>query len=237
MTTARELLARYVSQSEMSNFFIDQMGIFNVKSYGVMPGTTASQTSNIETCIDAAYNAGASFIYFPPGQYFTTALSNSTKVNFLGDNASFSTEGSTYAINDIFAAGISTINSINNPNGNIDITGSSDFLITPSTVSHSINIGLSTNTADFIYSINDDLLPIKNSELDMTYDSSRMQTLAETIGGVTKKLKTYSYTTDYVLSSINTKIYVDNSTVIEKEYNDTVTYTNNKLTKMVRAIV
>ena len=34
MTTPREELAKYVTQSQMSSFFIDRMGIYNVKSYG-----------------------------------------------------------------------------------------------------------------------------------------------------------------------------------------------------------
>ena len=141
--TPKQLLAKYVSQAEMSSFFVDNMGIINVKNYGVLPDTTAaSQTTKINDAIDAAIDNGSAVLYFPAGVYFAgTALSSdSTSVVFVGDGASFSTQGSTYALYQIWTPSVRTINSIEHHNGDITITaGTSNVTVTPTT-SYTIGI-------------------------------------------------------------------------------------------------
>lgn len=87
----------------MSTGYIDAMDIFSVRRYGAVPGTTDSQGLAIDACINAAISAGSKIVYFPTGIYMTTALSsNINSVYFVGDNASFSSNGSTYPIGQVF---------------------------------------------------------------------------------------------------------------------------------------
>lgn len=254
MTTPSQLLATYVSQAEMSNFFINNMGIFNVKSYGVTVGSTVPQTSNLETCIDAAVATGASFIYFPTGTYLTTTLSNADQVSFYGDNASFSADGAVYPIVKLFSVGIESINDMTNPNDNIDIlSGTTDIIITTDTVEKSITIGLgsemtslisvnaneivqnTTNISNLVYSMED--LPAVDLIADFVWDSTRISTISETMYGSLKKIRTYEYTVDNILESINTKIYENSSIALEKQYTDTYTYTGDKISRITRTII
>ena len=85
MTTPRELLARYVTQSQMSSFFIDKMGIVNVKSYGAVGDGVTDDTAAIQAAVDYAatkkielndagslYYSGNSRVIFPVGKYIIT---------------------------------------------------------------------------------------------------------------------------------------------------------------------
>lgn len=78
MTTPRELLARYVTQSQMSSFFIDKMGIINVKSYGAVGNGVTDDTAAIQAAINSL-SPGGGAIYFPKGTYI---VSNMLVVNF-----------------------------------------------------------------------------------------------------------------------------------------------------------
>lgn len=68
MTTVREELARSVTQSMMSSFFVDKMGIYSVKSYGATGnGATDDYTALFNTSAAADDNGGTMF--FPTGTY------------------------------------------------------------------------------------------------------------------------------------------------------------------------
>jgi hypothetical protein len=103
LPTPKEILAQNISQSETSTGYIDTMDLFNVRRYGAVPNTVDSQGLAIQSCINACVSAGSKVVYFPTGVYMTTALSsNVDDVYLIGDNASFSSNGSTYTITQAF---------------------------------------------------------------------------------------------------------------------------------------
>jgi len=72
MTTVREELAKHVTQSMMSSFFIDKMGIINVKSYGAKGDGVTDDTAAIQSALTAAA-ASKGIVFFPPGTYLVSA--------------------------------------------------------------------------------------------------------------------------------------------------------------------
>ena len=99
MTTPRELLARYVTQSQMSSFFIDKMGIINVKSYGAKGDGVTDDTVSLNLAIATAFTNNVTFLYYPPGIYKVTSANlsaNFGNIMHVGDNAFFN--GSTAVI-------------------------------------------------------------------------------------------------------------------------------------------
>ena len=68
MTTPRELLARYTSQSQMSSFFIDKMGIVNVKSYGAKGDGVTDDSEALKSAIASLPKNGGK-LFFPTGVY------------------------------------------------------------------------------------------------------------------------------------------------------------------------
>lgn len=89
MSTPRELLARYTTQSQMSSFFIDKMGIVNVKSYGAKGDGVTDDTVAVQAAATAAVANGNHELYFPHGTYEVTALTGVSTLTFVGDNSSF----------------------------------------------------------------------------------------------------------------------------------------------------
>ncbi len=87
MTTPRELLARYVSQSELSTLYTDRMGILNVKSYGATGDGATDDTDAIQTAIDAAEENSGGTIFLPRGTYkITSTLTiDGSEIHFMGD--------------------------------------------------------------------------------------------------------------------------------------------------------
>jgi len=59
------MLAKYTTQAQMSSFFIDKMGIINVKSYGAEGDGVTDDTE----AIDAMFATGKGNYYFPEGTY------------------------------------------------------------------------------------------------------------------------------------------------------------------------
>jgi len=68
MTSAREQLSKYATQSQMSSFFIDKMGIYNVKAYGAAGNGVVDDSSSINSTIEAADDDGG-IVFFPVGTY------------------------------------------------------------------------------------------------------------------------------------------------------------------------
>ena len=102
MTTPRELLARYTTQSQMSSFFIDHVGIISVKSYGAKGDGATDDTVAVQAAVTAAVANGNHELYFPHGIYKVTALTGVSTLTFVGDNSSF-TGGYSGTINSLSA--------------------------------------------------------------------------------------------------------------------------------------
>jgi len=84
MTTVREELARHLTQSQMSSFFIDKMGIINVKSYGSKGDGVTDDTIAVQNALNAAGTAGGGIIYFPKGTYLISNIEYSANCIFVG---------------------------------------------------------------------------------------------------------------------------------------------------------
>jgi hypothetical protein len=89
MTTPREELVKYVTQSQMSSFFIDKVGLISVKSYGAKGDGVTNDTAAVQAAVTAAISNGNKEVYFPHGTYYVTNLTNTTGLIFIGDNSTF----------------------------------------------------------------------------------------------------------------------------------------------------
>lgn len=67
MGTMADQLAIYTTQAEMSSFFIDQMGIINAMSYGVIGDGLTDDTSKLQLAFTAA---AGNFIWLPANKTF-----------------------------------------------------------------------------------------------------------------------------------------------------------------------
>lgn len=63
--------------------------VFNVTGYGAVGNGTADDTSAVQAAIDDAVSKNATLVFFPPGSYKVTTLTNTSTINFVGDNAVF----------------------------------------------------------------------------------------------------------------------------------------------------
>lgn len=99
MTTPRQELAKYATQAQMSNFFIDKMGIISLKAYGCIGNGVNNDTIDAQSAVDAAIANGNNMVFCPNGTYYNTGLTNTSQVTFIGDGASFT--GSTYTIHQL----------------------------------------------------------------------------------------------------------------------------------------
>lgn len=73
MGTVREELMKHVTQSQMSSFFIDKMGIFNVKSYGAKSDGVTDDTLACQAALNAVPDTGG-VVCFPSGTYLISGL-------------------------------------------------------------------------------------------------------------------------------------------------------------------
>lgn len=97
MTTPAEQLAIYSTQSQMSSFFIDKMGIISVKSYGAKGDGVADDTVTVQAAITAAVANGNHELYFPHGSYKLGTLTGYSTLTFIGDNVTMT--GTVYTVN------------------------------------------------------------------------------------------------------------------------------------------
>lgn len=74
MTTMADLLSIHTTQAQMSSFFIDRMGIYNVKSYGAIGDGVTDDTLAIQATVDAIDSIGGT-MFFPAGKYLVTKQS------------------------------------------------------------------------------------------------------------------------------------------------------------------
>lgn len=81
--------------------------VYNVKAYGAKGDGAVDDTKAVQAAVNAANADGASLVFFPPGMYKVTSLSNTSTINFVGDNASFL--GYSGAINQIGIANYTSL--------------------------------------------------------------------------------------------------------------------------------
>lgn len=198
--TPRDLISKYAAQAQMSSFFIDRMGIVNAKMYGAVPDTTnASQTAKIDDAVTAAKTNGSEVVYFPAGVYYAaTALADSTSVIFVGDGASFSTQGSAYPIYQVWTPSIKTINNIEHHNADISmVAGSSDIVVTP-TSSYTVQFDIGTEIKNLTTTVAQHSSQISTLQTETT--NLRTDLNAHTTD-VTKHLNTMTAAGDMVYNS------------------------------------
>lgn len=63
--------------------------MYSVVNYGIVGDGVTNNTSALQALINEAIAAGRRTIFFPHGVYFVSALTNADKVDFVGDNSTF----------------------------------------------------------------------------------------------------------------------------------------------------
>lgn len=89
MTKVSELVSQNVGNT-ITNYNTWNGILFNVKVYGAKGNNVADDTVAVQAAINAAVAANGTLVFFPPGTYKVTSLTNTTTINFVGDNATFS---------------------------------------------------------------------------------------------------------------------------------------------------
>lgn len=92
MSQATELIAQQFAQAANMKKVWGTI-IFNVKDLiyagGAAGNGTTDDTSAVQAAINDAVSKNATLVFFPPGTYKVTALTNASTINFVGDNATF----------------------------------------------------------------------------------------------------------------------------------------------------
>lgn len=99
MATVREELAKHLTQSQMSSFFIDNMNIIDVKSYGATGDGVTDDSTAISDAV-AALPTNGGILFFPPGSYLvsSTILLTGLRRTVWGYGAEILTTGAIYAL-------------------------------------------------------------------------------------------------------------------------------------------
>lgn len=88
MPTPTELNAARVAQSELSEYYVDRIGVLSAKSYGAKGDGATDDTESIQAALDAAQENDGGIVYFPAGTYIvSSALSIIKPVKMMGCGA------------------------------------------------------------------------------------------------------------------------------------------------------
>jgi hypothetical protein len=161
MTTPKDEIAKYATQSQMSAFFIDKMGILNVKSYGAVGDGVTDDSTALQATINAATTGPYNMIWVPLGTYLNTGLTDSSRVTFMTNSTATTFTGSTYSLLqwiDILSSS-DVVASINGLKLTPSIAVSTDLSLAVSTASSSITISATSNiinlgSAEHVISLN-----------------------------------------------------------------------------------
>lgn len=94
MTTPRELIAQHTTQSQMSSFFIDKMGIVNVKSYGAEGDGIADDQPAVQSAASSLTIPGTLFFPATNAYYYINGdLTIPAGVNILSNGATIHVAG------------------------------------------------------------------------------------------------------------------------------------------------
>lgn len=88
MSEASELIAQQILNASINKKNWGQV-LYNVKVFGAQGDGIYDDTQAVQDAIDTAIFNNATLVYFPPGEYAVTDLSNTETIHFVGDNASF----------------------------------------------------------------------------------------------------------------------------------------------------
>lgn len=118
-----------ISSSKLSDAIINyrQWGemYYNVQNYGVLPGGV-DVTTSLQALVDKATAENRTAIFFPPGDYRVTAITNDTRVFYVGDNARF-IGGYTKTIN-LIGTNPGPNTGAPNPHAATHVTGGTDVI-------------------------------------------------------------------------------------------------------------
>lgn len=89
MPTVSELLSKNITNATTNSQTWGGI-LFNVKAYGATGDGATDDSTDIQDCIDACVLAGANIVYFPPGEYLATGLTDIAEVVFMGNGATMS---------------------------------------------------------------------------------------------------------------------------------------------------
>lgn len=153
MPTPKDEIAKYATQSQMSAFFIDRMGIINVKSYGAEGDGVTDDSTALQSAINAATTGPYNMIWVPLGTYLNTGLTDTSRITFMTNSTATAFTGSTYSLlqwvdilssSDLLGS-TEYVESINGLFGTPSIAVSTDLSLTKSSASSSLTIAATSN--------------------------------------------------------------------------------------------
>lgn len=88
MSDTSELIAQQIQNASVNKKNWGQV-LYNVKVFGAQGDGVYNDTQYVQDAIDTAIANDATLVYFPPGSYKVTSLTNASSVSFVGTNAVF----------------------------------------------------------------------------------------------------------------------------------------------------